>query len=137
MDLLMKLIILPLLAAFSHWSYVITENYLIVVDLQGVDRENKYILTDPSIHSQDPQFGNTNLGKAGIEQFFKSHKYSEICAAMNLPKNKRHIRYQVTNEINWKTFFQIQQMNKFELNELKKFTQCQNFELKVSECTEQ
>ena len=63
MALLMKLIILPLLAAFSHWSYVITENYLIVVDLQGVDRENKYILTDPSIHSQDPQFGNTNLGK--------------------------------------------------------------------------
>ena len=85
----------PLLAAFSHWSYVITENYLIVVDLQGVDRENKYILTDPSIHCQDPKFGNTNLGKIGIEQFFKTHKCSEICAAMRLPKNKRHIKSQL------------------------------------------
>ena len=84
----------PLLAAFSDWSYVITENYLIVVDLQGVDRENKYILTDPSIHCQDPKFGNTNLGKVGIEQFFKTHKCSEICAAMRLPKNKRHIKSQ-------------------------------------------
>ena len=92
MDLLMKLIILPLLAAFFHWSYVITENYLIVVDLQIVNRENKYILTDLSIHCKEPKFGNTNLGKFRIELFSKSHKYSEICAAMKLPKNKRHVK---------------------------------------------
>ena len=104
----------PLLAAFSHWSYVITENYLIVVDLQCVDRENKYTLTDPSIHCQDPKFGNTNLGKIGIEQFFKTHKCSEICAAMRLPKNKWRInsktiqkQFKFTIQNNRKMFLQI------------------------------
>ena len=78
----------PLLAAFSHWTFVVTDNYLLVLDLQGVDRENKYILTDPSIHRQDPKFGNTNFGKVGMEQFLKTHKCNDICAAMRLPKNK-------------------------------------------------
>ena len=88
----------PLLAAFSHWTFVVTDNYLLVVDLQGVDRENKYILTDPSIHCEDPKFGNTNLGIVGIEQFFKTHKCNDICAAMRLPKNK-HMKSQFKTRI--------------------------------------
>ena len=40
------------LDAFSHWTYVITEKYLIVSDLQGVLVDKKdYVLTDPAITS--------------------------------------------------------------------------------------
>ena len=77
-----------LLDAFSHWTYVITENYLIVVDLQGIDQDDQYILTDPSIHCEDPKFGKTNLGDVGIKQFFKTHRCGSVCEAMKLPKNK-------------------------------------------------
>ena len=56
--------------AFSHYHYTITEGFLMVIDLQGVDRDDKYILTDPSIHCKEPRFGLKNLGNFGVEQFF-------------------------------------------------------------------
>ena len=76
------------LDAFSHWTYTITEGFLMVVDLQGVDRDDRYILTDPSIHCKEPRFGLTNLGNYGMEQFFKSHRCGSVCEAMKLEKNR-------------------------------------------------
>ena len=76
------------LDAFSHWTYTVTEGFLMVVDLQGVDRDDKYILTDPSVHCKEPRFGLTNLGAYGMEQFFKSHRCGSVCEAMNLEKNR-------------------------------------------------
>ena len=76
------------LDAFSHWTYTVTEGFLMVVDLQGVDRDDKYILTDPSIHCKEPRFGLTNLGNYGMEQFFKSHRCGSVCEAMKLEKNR-------------------------------------------------
>ena len=61
-----------LLEAFSHWTYVTTDKYLIVVDLQGIEEDDLYIFTDSSIHCEDPKFGKTNLGDVGIKQFFKT-----------------------------------------------------------------
>ena len=71
------------LDAFSHWTYKITKGFLIIVDLQGVEQESEYILTDPSIHSKAPKYGTTNLGEFGIKQFFKTHKCGMICEAMD------------------------------------------------------
>ena len=76
------------LDAFSHWNYTVTEGFLMVVDLQGVDRDDKYILTDPSVHCKEPRFGLTNLGDYGMEQFFKSHRCGSVCEAMKLEKNR-------------------------------------------------
>ena len=76
-----------LLDAFSHWTYVITEEYLIVVDLQGIEEKDQFILTDPSIHCIEPKFGRTNIGETGIKQFFKTHRCGSVCEAMKLPKN--------------------------------------------------
>ena len=76
------------LDAFSHWTYTVTEGFLMVVDLQGVDRDDKYILTDPSVHCKEPRFGLTNLGDYGMEQFFKSHRCGSVCEAMKLEKNR-------------------------------------------------
>lgn len=79
------------LDAFSHWTYDITDGFLIVVDLQGVDRDDRYVLTDPSINCKEPRFGLTNLGSVGIEMFFKYHSCGAVCQAMGLKKNK-HMR---------------------------------------------
>ena len=76
------------LDAFSHWTYTATNGYLMVVDLQGVDRVDKYILTDPSVHCKEPRFGLTNLGDVGIQQFFKSHSCGSVCEALKLEKNR-------------------------------------------------
>ena len=69
-------------------DYTVTEGFLMVVDLQGVDRDDKYILTDPSVHCKEPRFGLTNLGAYGMEQFFKSHRCGSVCEAMKLEKNR-------------------------------------------------
>jgi len=52
-------------------------------------KTKKYILFDPAIHSHsDPlRFTNTNLGKMGIRQFFRTHVCNSECKRMGL---KRH-----------------------------------------------
>ena len=76
------------LDAFSHWTYTATDGFLMVVDLQGVDRDDTYILTDPSINCNKPRFGRTNVGEVGMKQFFKSHSCNNVCEAMKLEKNR-------------------------------------------------
>lgn len=79
-----------LLNAFSHWTYVETEEYLLVTDLQGFKYKNEeYILTDPAILcSEDPtRFGKTNLGLNGIKTFFEKHQCNEICRNLKLKKH--------------------------------------------------
>ena len=75
-----------LLDAFSHWTYVITEGCLIVVHLQGIEENDQFILTNPSIHCIEPKFGRTNIGETGIKQFFKTHRCGSVCEVMKLPK---------------------------------------------------
>lgn len=52
------------------------------MDLQGIVRkqtgqnDNYFVFTDPSVHCTDlSQFGETNLGMEGIEEFFNTHVY--------------------------------------------------------------
>ena len=73
---------------FSHWTYDVTGGYLHVIDLQGVDRSDKYILTDPCIHCYEPRFGNTNLGVVGMKFFFQTHRCGDVCEKMKLKKNR-------------------------------------------------
>ena len=80
-------IISDLLQAFSHWSYDITAGSMMVVDLQGIETEDQYVLTDASIHCNEPNFGETNFGTYGMELFFKSHTCGSICKSMALVKN--------------------------------------------------
>ena len=63
-----------LIQAFSHWTYDITgmyfkpifyhnlcvvfpDGFLVVVDLQGVERSEEFGLTDPCINCKEPRFG--------------------------------------------------------------------------------
>ncbi|KAI1701993.1 alpha-kinase family domain-containing protein [Ditylenchus destructor] len=78
------------LMAFSHWTFQITEGYLMVVDLQGIistDESGRTTLelTDPAIHCTDVlRFGRTNLGEEGMKIFFARHKCNKFCQAMEL-----------------------------------------------------
>ncbi len=77
------------LNAFSHWTYDLTNHYLMVVDLQGIQHgTNQYVLTDPAIHCKDPRFGTTNLGRVGMETFFEVHECNRVCSLMGLKPNR-------------------------------------------------
>jgi hypothetical protein len=56
------------LLRFTDFTYQVTNGYLMVTDLQGVQKDNTFILTDPVILCKDIlRFGGTNLG----EKFMK------------------------------------------------------------------
>ena len=72
--------------AFSHYSYHRSGGFLIVCDLQGRYRCNRYAgsksrfeLTDPAISSRNCRYGPTDLGEKGIESFFANHDCNEFC----------------------------------------------------------
>ncbi|KAF0426412.1 kinase-like protein [Gigaspora margarita] len=75
-----------ILEAFAHFTYQYTDGYLVVYDLQGVDLENEFLLTDPAIHCNDLlRFGITNLGIKGIQLcFLANHKCNNICEKLML-----------------------------------------------------
>lgn len=79
--------------AFSHWTWHITKKQLLVSDVQGLwDGSRKsYTLFDPAIHATATKavlrFGSTNLGEAGIHQFFLTHKCNDICRHLRLERH--------------------------------------------------
>lgn len=77
------------LAAFSHWTHEVTNGFLMVVDIQGVRSGEEFILTDPAIHCvATEKFGQTNLGEAGMDAFFKGHSCNSICKALKLHRHR-------------------------------------------------
>jgi Alpha-kinase family/von Willebrand factor type A domain len=85
--------------AFTHFSYLFTNKQVMVCDLQGVYNTDRvppaFELSDPAIHyastvGRKMVFGHTDLGKEGMELFFKTHKCTPVCKYMNLSqKNKK------------------------------------------------
>lgn len=73
------------LPAFMHWSWCHTNGEEMVADLQGVRRDDAYLLTDPAILSLSDAYGTTDMGVEGMTMFFLSHTTcSSFCS--NLPK---------------------------------------------------
>ncbi|CAK0909594.1 unnamed protein product [Prorocentrum cordatum] len=70
--------------AFSHFTWQHSGGRLMVTDIQGV---GDAVFTDPQIHTSDPlddRFGQGNLGKQGIDDFFLSHVCNELCQDLKL-----------------------------------------------------
>lgn len=77
--------------AFAHYTYHITRGEMLVCDLQGIRKVDGYLFTDPAIHhaTKGPNFyGPTDLGNAGIQQFFDSHVCSRLCERFRKPDLK-------------------------------------------------
>eukprot|EP00930_Biecheleria_cincta_P076771 TRINITY_DN63991_c0_g1_i1.p1 TRINITY_DN63991_c0_g1~~TRINITY_DN63991_c0_g1_i1.p1 ORF type:complete len:319 (-),score=40.68 TRINITY_DN63991_c0_g1_i1:101-1018(-) len=65
--------------ALSHFSYHHSNGKYLVCDLQGGRYTGYYILTDPVIHSRSKEFGGTDLGQEGIDNFMAHHKCGRFC----------------------------------------------------------
>lgn len=99
------------LQAFSHFSYRYTNKRVLVCDLQGVfdEESSTFELTDPAIHYRSRKqkrncFGRTDLGQAGVDKFFATHKCSKLCRILNLTarnpewRRKWHGRVRLSRE---------------------------------------
>jgi len=74
--------------AFSHYTYHRSGGNLLVCDLQGRYKKNKYSkqhmktrfeLTDVAICSRKRLYGPTDLGEKGIDTFFYHHRCNKFC----------------------------------------------------------
>lgn len=83
---------------FTHWTYHITDGYIMITDIQGIYQSGEFILTDPAIHClSKARFGNTNLSEKGMNLFFEKHKCNQICKALKLHKNQKQT-YEIINQ---------------------------------------
>ena len=79
------------LPAFMHWSWYLTDGELMVADLQGVRKDDCYLLTDPAIMSLSGGYGATDTGVEGMVMFFLNHTCNSYCD--HLPKpSLQHFR---------------------------------------------
>lgn len=73
------------LPSFMHWSWWYTDGEEMVADLQGVRRDDAYLLTDPVVMSLSGSYGATDTGVEGMAMFFLHHTTcNSFCS--NLPK---------------------------------------------------
>jgi hypothetical protein len=73
--------------AFSHFTFERSRGAFLVSDLQGVNHR----LTDPTIHTLDPErfkLSDGNLGISGFKFFFATHMCNRICTTLRLMSNK-------------------------------------------------
>ena len=88
----------PILDAFSHWSWVHTGGQKLVCDLQGHREEDDglphageryyYLLTDPAICTPCHDYGESDLGQAGINSFFAHHRCNAWCEHLDIEYEK-------------------------------------------------
>eukprot|EP00980_Cylindrotheca_fusiformis_P007229 scaffold1525_cov142-Cylindrotheca_fusiformis.AAC.29 len=72
--------------AFTHYTYEESGGELIVCDIQGRYRYNRFNtsksrfeLGDPAICSRRRLYGPTDLGEKGIDSFFANHECNQFC----------------------------------------------------------
>lgn len=73
--------------AYSHFTYLASNREFLICDLQGVlntaVRPSVFELTDPAAHyskmTNRKDYGRTDRGEQGIEDFFKTHTCSNLC----------------------------------------------------------
>ena len=73
--------------AYSHFTYLASKRRFLICDLQGVLNTDVhppvFELTDPAAHYSEmtnrKDYGRTDRGEQGIQDFFKTHKCSRLC----------------------------------------------------------
>jgi hypothetical protein len=78
--------------ALSHYSYHVSSGMFVLCDLQGGIYSNGAILTDPVILSRSGDYGATDLGPDGIQNFFGYHVCTKYCrSGWTKPKDAARI----------------------------------------------
>ena len=73
--------------AFMHWNWVYSRGEKVVSDVQGVEKDGYYELTDPAVQSINGEYGSTDLGAYGILVFLAKHIHNEYCRDLPWPKS--------------------------------------------------
>ena len=68
-----------IMQAVTHFSYHFTGGDMVLCDLQGGFTEEGVVITDPAISSNDCRFGNTDLGRKGMEAVMARHRCTRFC----------------------------------------------------------
>ncbi|KAK4443134.1 kinase-like domain-containing protein [Podospora aff. communis PSN243] len=77
----------------SHFSYHDSGGELVLCDLQGEAYSSHIVLTDPVILSRSRDYGDTDLGVDGIDNFFSHHRCGSYCdRKWMLPVNPKPVK---------------------------------------------
>ncbi|KAH3769991.1 alpha-protein kinase vwkA-like isoform X1 [Dreissena polymorpha] len=76
---------IAVLSAFAHFTYHESGGELVFCNLQGVEDQDVFTLTNPAIHSKDGTYGDTDLGSEGIDVFFQHHVCTALCINLSRP----------------------------------------------------
>lgn len=108
----------PLMQTFFNWTADKSGYRYLICDLQGVQRGNEYLITDPCIHSKEDQsHGPTDQGVVGMENFFSGHKCNSLCEELGLPENP--IPYNPSTNDSSTYIFQLPEEQKRQIKEEK------------------
>jgi len=76
---------------FSHFTYIHSGRKLVICDIQGCYYPGKreFLMTDPAcnkipVQGEAREFGESNLGEKGLNEFFAHHRCNQFCYEMNL-----------------------------------------------------
>jgi len=93
--------------AFSHFTFDYSKGKMVLCDMQGVRKNNKYHITDPAILSTKAgQFGMTDLGPTGLEDWMFKHVCNKYCKSTWLnvkTKPKNTIQVKQASSYLWET----------------------------------
>jgi hypothetical protein len=76
-----------ILQTFSHFTYCYSRGLVMVTDIQGAVHGDTYLLTDPAIHTPNPDKDlpdPTNMGLGGMGAFFATHSCNGYCRRLSL-----------------------------------------------------
>eukprot|EP00026_Physarum_polycephalum_P007521 Phypoly_transcript_07583.p1 GENE.Phypoly_transcript_07583~~Phypoly_transcript_07583.p1 ORF type:complete len:332 (+),score=70.54 Phypoly_transcript_07583:588-1583(+) len=82
----------PTAIAFSHFSYQVSKEYMVVVDIQGIRTPSGYLLTDPAVHCKASKYGDSNFGAEGFDKFFETHECNAICNKLGLKRHPKQVK---------------------------------------------
>lgn len=77
----------PVLDAFVHYTYSITEGRLVACGFEGVVDDEGFSLISPVIHSKDGIYGDGDLGEEGIRAVFSNHVCNSLCHGLASPSS--------------------------------------------------
>ena len=74
---------------FMHWNWVSSKGEKLICDIQGVNKKDKYELTDPATQSINKEFGKSDMGPDSLINFVYSHKHNEFCKYLPWPNEEK------------------------------------------------
>ncbi|KAH3689947.1 uncharacterized protein LOC127863983 isoform X1 [Dreissena polymorpha] len=80
-----------ILDAFAHFTFSVSDEQFVVCNLQGVEENGKYTLSNPVIHSRDGEYGESDKRDVGIIDFFKNHICTSLCKHFPRPDIECHV----------------------------------------------